>query len=95
MFGKNFCLTKIHPIGKLGPMLQEAGVKECWRLGMSDEAGQLLRHLTDSCKNWSPAQSKKKRSHAAMIGLHGLPELALAMCAFAAISRSQMMSAAT
>ena len=88
-------MIKIQQTGKRGRTLQEAGVKECWRLGLSDEAGQLLRHLTESCKHWSPAQSKRKRSHAAMIGLHGLPELALAMCAFAAISLSQLMSAAT
>ncbi|KAK9826605.1 hypothetical protein WJX74_005156 [Apatococcus lobatus] len=57
----------------------EAGVKECWRLGLSDEAGQLLRHLTESHKNLQLTQNRKKRSHAAMLGLHGLPELALAM----------------
>lgn len=58
---------------------QEAGVKECWRLGLSDEASQLLRHLTKSRETWNAGHGRKKRSHAAMLGLHGLPELALAM----------------
>ncbi|KAK9859318.1 hypothetical protein WJX84_001977 [Apatococcus fuscideae] len=58
----------------------EAAVRECWRLGLPDLAGQLLQRLAVPALG-EPKQHKRKnkRSHAAMLGLHGLPELAMAM----------------
>ena len=55
-------------------------MQECWRMGLASEARQLLQKLTELRKAAASSSPRRKRNHDAMLGLHGLPELAMAMC---------------